>query len=128
MTTARTLPEWVGKTPDSDPPPRVKLRVFQRQGERCNGCKRPLRSGEPKTCDHKKALVNGGENREKNLQILGDACCTPAKDAADVALKSRTYRKSVKHHGFKKPKQWRALPGTRRSGVRKRMDGTVERW
>lgn len=125
--TARTLPEWIGKTPDTDPPPRVKLRVLRSQSDRCAGCKRPLRSGDAKTCDHIKALINGGENRENNLQILGTDCCRPAKDRADVALKSKAYKQAVKDAGFRKPKG-RPMPGSRASGIRKRMDGRVERW
>ena len=71
--------------------------------------------------DHKLALINGGSNREKNLQILGTACCRPAKDRADVAEKSRVYKKAVKHAGFKSRKGWRPMPGTRAMASMLRM-------
>lgn len=123
---SRSIPEWVGKTDDTAVPPRVRLRVLSRFNECCAGCGVSL-IGRPWVCDHKIALINGGENRESNLQPLGDRCCNPKKNAADVAEKSRTYHKRVRHAGLRKPKG-RPLAGTKASGVRKRMNGNVERW
>lgn len=125
---SRTVKEWLGATPDTPVPPRVKLRVFYRGNKCCAGCGRPLTPTDLKICDHIKALINGGENRESNLQTLGAACCNPDKTAADVAEKSAVYKKAVKHQGFKPRSKWRPMPGTRASGIRKRMSGSVERW
>jgi hypothetical protein len=78
------------------------------------------------TCDHIIALINGGENRETNLQILCD-WCDPAKTAADVRQKAKVYRAGSKQfRGFRE--SGRPLPGSRASGIRKRMDGGVEAW
>jgi len=73
--------------------------------------------------DHMVALCNGGEHRESNL--------APAlrekhreKTAADVAEKSIVARKRAKHLGIKKPSRF---PGSRDSGWKKRMDGSVVR-
>ena len=41
----RSVPEWVGRTDDTPVPPRVRLRVLERFGRRCDpthGCGRPL--------------------------------------------------------------------------------------
>jgi 5-methylcytosine-specific restriction endonuclease McrA len=76
-------------------------------------------------CDHKVALVNEGENRESNLQVLC-ALCHLHKTAEDVAEKSRVVRKRLKHLGIRKAKG-RPLPGTKASGLRKRINGRVEK-
>jgi 5-methylcytosine-specific restriction enzyme A len=38
--TGRSIPEWIGKTPDSKIPPRVKLRIWERYEGRCHITKR----------------------------------------------------------------------------------------
>src|SRR5262245_19063985 len=65
----RTIPEWIGATPDTPPPPRVQIRVYLKHHGKCPKRTRPL---QPKSwaCDHIVALINGGENRESNLQPL----------------------------------------------------------
>lgn len=126
MSTARSVAEWIGVTPDTAVPPRVRLRVLENFHHTCAGCTRPIATGDAWTCDHKQALINGGENRERNLQPLC-AWCNPAKNAADVADKSKVYDRKLNHAGIHKAKG-RPMPGTRASGVRRRMDGTVEKW
>ena len=75
--------------------------------------------------DHIKALVNGGEHRESNIQILCEICHLH-KTGSDVAIKSKTYEKRLKHVGIKKKK--RSGFSTNRDGKFKRkMDGTVVR-
>jgi 5-methylcytosine-specific restriction endonuclease McrA len=123
--TGRTVPEWIGATPDAPVPPRVRLRVFQAFGGRCAGCGVRI-VGRAWTCDHKIALINGGENREANLQPLGDACCNPAKNRADVAEKSRVYKKAARHAGVRKTKG-RPMLGTKASGWKQKIDGSWER-
>lgn len=73
--TGRSVPEWIGKTPDTPIPQRVKLRIFERDGKRCQECTRPVGAGRlPFAFDHIRALVNGGEHRETNLQLLCEHC------------------------------------------------------
>lgn len=122
---SRSVSEWRGKTDDEPVPPRVRLRVLYRFDLRCAKCTRFIRPAERWTCDHAKALINGGENREKNLQPL--CCnCDPIKTAHDIAEKSATYGSRLRHHGIKRQTS-RPLPGTKASGWRKKFDGTVER-
>jgi len=123
----RSLPEWIGATQDTPVPPRVRLRVKERAEHRCQNCTRPIVAGERWVADHIVAIVNGGENRERNLQLLCDWCDRNVKTPADVAQKSKEYEIRAKHNGVR-PKQARPLPGTRASGIRRRMDGTVEKW
>lgn len=122
----RSVPEWIGKTPDSPVPPRVRLRVFDRKHGRCHRCWRKIAAGEQWTCEHLKALTNGGENRERNLDVTC-GWCLPIKNAEDVAEKSRVYERRASHVGIRKAKA-RPLPGSKASGIRKRMNGAVERW
>lgn len=63
----RSVDEWVGKTPDEQPPPHVRLRVFRRFNGVCHITKRKIRAGEDWQCDHVVELEDGGANRENNL-------------------------------------------------------------
>lgn len=85
----RSTPEWHGKTDDTPVPERVRQRVAERAGYRCQACGMRVRFGGE--IDHIIALKNGGENRERNLQFL---CAThhKLKTARDVAEKSKVYQ------------------------------------
>lgn len=124
----RSVPEWIAKHDDEKIPNRVKVRVFYRFNGVCQcGCTRKIRFGMKWEADHTVAIGNGGPHRESNLvPLLVD--CHKRKTANDVAIKSKTYRMKSKHIGAKTQPKGRALPGTRASGLRKRMNGTVERW
>ena len=90
---SRATKEWVGKTPDSKIPPRVRLRVFETHNGVCHLSQRKIAAGEPWDCDHKVALINGGEHRESNLApALRDK--HKAKTADDVAEKAKVARKA----------------------------------
>lgn len=94
----RSLPEWIGASDDSPIPPRVRLRVFEAHKGVCYLSGRKIMPGEAWECDHRIALVNGGENRESNLApALKDK--HREKTDADVALKSKLYRVRAKHNG-----------------------------
>jgi len=112
---ARDVSEWIGPRDETAPPPRVKLRIIIRQGDRCAHCNRRLGvAGETIEFDHITALINGGENREGNLQALC-GMCHAAKTREDVAEKSATARKRKKHLGLNRPKRkmpYRKFDGT----------------
>lgn len=121
----RSTPEWIGKTPDTPVPPHVRVRIFDAHGGKCHIAKRKIKPGEPWDLDHIKALINGGENRESNMApALRDK--HREKTAADVAEKSRIYRKRAKDIGVTLRRS-RPMPGSRASGLKRKMDGTVER-
>lgn len=112
---SRAVDEWIGKTDDTAIPTRVRLRVVDRQAGLCASCGRTLgAAGERVEIDHITALINGGENREGNLQALCGLCHAP-KTRADVAEKSRTARRKAKRMGFKQAKRkiaYRRFNGT----------------
>lgn len=122
---SRSTPEWIGASPDAKIPPRVRLRVFERDNGACQcGCTIKIRPGDIWQTDHIIALANGGKNIESNLRTLL-ANHHKIKTAQDVAEKAKVYRKRAKHLGLA-PKG-RPMPGSKASGLRKKMDGTVER-
>lgn len=97
---SRAVPLWIGSSDDAAVPPRVKLRIWEREGGRCWLSGRKIMPGDAWDLDHKLALCNGGRHSEDNL--------APAlrskhreKTAEDVALKSKTARIKAKHLGIK---------------------------
>src|SRR6185295_16188114 len=118
----RSLPEWIGLTPDTKVPIRVRLRVLERDEFRCQcGCGRIILPFDDWQTDHKTALINGGENRETNLVTLLDACHL-RKTAADVAEKSKVYRIKKKYRGLRKPSRFAC---SRSSKYKKKISGEV---
>lgn len=111
--TGRALPEWVGSTPDAKVPPRVRLRIFEREGGRCWLSGRKIMPGDKWQLDHKIALINGGEHREANLFPALDAPHR-AKTNEDLKIKSKVARVRAKHLGVfpksKRPLQGRGFP------------------
>lgn len=117
----RALPEWVGKTDDSRPPPRVRVRIFESHNGVCHISKRKIAPGEPWECEHITAIINGGENRESNM---APALIKPHKEktARDVAIKAKNDRVRKRHLGLRKPSRF---PGSRDSKFKKKISGEV---
>jgi 5-methylcytosine-specific restriction enzyme A len=119
----RKVDEWVGKTPDTKIPPRVKERVFKAHGGRCYLTGREIRPGDLWDIDHIVALVNEGKNVESNLApVLRDA--HRKKTAEDVAMKSKDRRVHQKFIGIQ-PNSKRRLPGGRDSKVKIKIGGQI---
>lgn len=117
----RTVEEWIGKTDDTAPPPRVRIRVFDNAGGRCYICGRKIAAGEYWQCDHVTALVNGGANREDNLRPACRNCCY-RKTAEDVAEKSAV---AETRKAFILPKPLSTFPGGKGSRWKKKLNGQV---
>jgi 5-methylcytosine-specific restriction endonuclease McrA len=101
--TGRSVPEWVGANPDTVPPPRVRVRLFEEKGGRCHRCTRKILVGEYWVCEHLIALINWRAteeaphgNRESNLDLTCRNCIQP-KNAEDVAEKSEVATIRKKH-------------------------------
>lgn len=106
-TPMRAVPEWIGKTPDTPAPPRVRLRVFERHNGICYLSGRKIGAGDKWQLEHPLAIINGGENRESNL---APALVEPHKfkTAEDVKQKAKNDRVRKKHLGIKKQRTIRA--------------------
>lgn len=125
----RAVPEWVGEDPDSKIPEKVQLRIWEREGGRCHLSGRKIRPpADLYDFEHKIALSlwtgEGHGNRESNI-FLALRNKHREKTKLDVAEKARSDRKKKKHLGIKKAK--RPMPGSKASGIKKHMDGTVSR-
>lgn len=97
---SRSVPEWVGKTDDTPIPPRVKLRVFERESGTCHLTGVRIMPGDHWDADHKIPLILGGQHRESNLfPALRKA--HQEKTKAEVAVKSKIAKVRKKHLGIK---------------------------
>jgi 5-methylcytosine-specific restriction endonuclease McrA len=116
----REVPEWIGKTPDTPVPDRVRRRVLERHDHICYLSGIEIRPGDTWEIEHKVALIEGGENRENNL--------APAltkyhkiKTKAEMARKKKNNRVKNKHFGITRPKN--PMPGSRDSKWKKTVNG-----
>lgn len=115
----RTVPEWIGKTDNSMPPPRVKDRIRDRQGNRCAISGVELRPGIKVEYDHIVPLWLDGRNAESNLQaVTSDAHKAKTASEAKVRAKCNAVRK--KHLGIKSEKR-----GGFSDRYRKKLNGDV---
>jgi 5-methylcytosine-specific restriction endonuclease McrA len=106
--TGRSVPEWIGATPDTAIPTRVRLRLWERCGGTCALTGRKLGPGEW-DIDHKKPLADGGEHREANLQIVWRPKHRE-KTAVENSDRAKADRIFAKHHN-QWPKSKRPLKG-----------------
>jgi 5-methylcytosine-specific restriction protein A len=99
----RTVPEWIGATPDTPVPRAVKLRVFHRYQGVCYLSGRKIRPGDKWDAEHVKPLRSAlpGEphlNRESNLApALQDA--HREKTSAENSDGAKADRIWAKHNG-----------------------------
>lgn len=106
---SRSVPEWIGSSPDAKVPPRVRVRIFEREHGVCHLSGRKIAAGEPWELDHVVALTNGGTHSESNLKPALIAK-HKEKTARDVAEKAAVYAKRSKHIGARERKPWPKRP------------------
>jgi len=100
---ARKVVEWIGRTDDSKVPPRVRLRIWEKEHGICHLSGRRILAGEPWELDHVPALINGGQNRESMLfPALKDKHREKTND--DLAEKSKVAAVAKKHVGAERVK------------------------
>lgn len=118
----REVDEWIGKNDDQKVPDKVKIRIWDRYGGRCYLSGRRILAGERWELEHIIALCNGGEHRESNLApALADR--HKDKTRLDLAIKKKITKVRKRHLGLGKSRH--KIPGSKGSGFRKKMDGTV---
>jgi 5-methylcytosine-specific restriction endonuclease McrA len=110
----RAVEEWVATHDDQAVPPRVRLRIFDRDGGFCRLTGRKIMAGDQWDLDHIIALSNGGQHRESNLApVLRSAHREKTKQ--DVKIKAKIARVRKRHLGIKKPRtitRWRKFDGS----------------
>ena len=92
------------------------------ENQRCN---MPLSHGVQ--FDHIDLDANSKDNSLENCAAVCIACHKFKTAKIDIPKAAKTQRQQDKNNGIK-TRKGRPLPGTKASGIRKRMDGTVERW
>lgn len=85
----REVAEWIGRNDDAMPGKLVRDRLSRRQGDCCAHCRNAFGPKRRAHCDHIVALIDGGENRESNLQMLC-ADCHKAKTKTEAADRKHT--------------------------------------
>ncbi len=99
----RTVDEWIGKTDDSAVPDRVKLRIIERQGNKCAITGQAFRAGDKIHYDHRTPLWLGGKNAESNLQAVIDSAHI-AKTKTEATVRAKINRIKAKALGIRKQK------------------------
>lgn len=122
--TKRKVPEWIGKTPDTPTPPRVRLRVFEAHGGKCYLSGRKITPADNWELEHMLALALGGENRETNLApALKDA--HRKKTTEDRKIQAKNERVRRKHIGSDRKKS--KFPTSRGGKFKQKIGGEIER-
>jgi hypothetical protein len=105
-----------------------RAKLFLDKGGKCHRCRRKLRSGENWTAEHVIALQNGGTNADGNWDVTCD-WCLPGKNADDAAIaaKGRAVVVSCYVPRRERQKKGRPMPGTKRSGWKRKMSGELVR-
>lgn len=114
----------------------TKREAWARCGKRCEGlrpnglrCDANLEH-KPKHFDHTIPDAIGGKNDLQNCQVLCVPCHDDKTRKIDIPVIAKSKRVADKYEGIpsRGPKlQGRPIPGSKASGLRKRMNGTVER-
>lgn len=103
-----------------------RTKIFLARNGRCYLCGRQIRDGEKYEIEHPEALDLGGPDDDADLWPVHVAC-HKRKTAADrKQIKKRNDAIDRGYAGRKSTS--RPIPGSRASGIRKRMSGAVERW
>lgn len=92
-----------------------------------DGCGQPFGPHNPPEVHHIVEDWEGGEPVLENAQVLGRKCCHVAITAKATKRRAKADRQQARHLDTK-VRKGPPLPGTRASGIRKRMNGEVERW
>jgi hypothetical protein len=122
------MTEDVGTTPRKPLTPTQRLKLFEAFQGRCVLCDRKIEAGEPWIDEHLRALGLGGTNAAENRGPAHKACAdlkTLGKDG-DLARIAKAKRQKMRHLGIRQRKG-PPIPGSRDSGWKRKIDGTLER-
>lgn len=104
---------------------KVKVAAFERAKGKCEECGAHLFPGNIHY-DHRIPDALGGEATVENCQCLCRACHGSKTAKKDVPQISKAKRVAAKHIGAKKSRS-RPIPGSKASGLKRKVDGTVVR-
>ena len=104
---------------------KVKQAAFERSGGYCESCTAPLSPGHIHY-DHVIPDALGGDPTLDNCACICSACHGRKTSKSDVPRIAKMKRQRSQHIGAKS-KSGPPLPGSRRSGWKRKMDGAIER-
>lgn len=116
---ARTVKEWIGRTDDAMPPKLCRLRIVERQGDKCALTGRPFTLKEKPQFDHITPLWLGGKNCESNLHAIHQDTHN-AKTAAEATVRAKVNANRANDLGIKSKPKSRGFP----KAVKPARDGT----
>lgn len=120
---ARTAPEWIGKTDDAMPGKLVRKRLRDRHSNCCWQCGGAFGPGNGAHCDHVIPLIDGGENRESNLQMLCPKC-HGAKTSAEAKARKKARDIQERHFEARRPSRLSG-PGFRKAPPQRRASKPI---
>ena len=109
---ARSVPEWIGRNDDVMPPKRVFDRLYALQDGKDAITGIPFKPGDRIVRDHKTPLIDGGENRESNLQLITEKT-HKLKTAREAMERAKTRSVQHAHRSYVTAPQPGSLPGSR---------------
>ena len=104
---------------------RDRVRIFNSHNGICHICNGKIQVGERWEVSHPRPLEMGGEDEDSNRAPAHYRChrtLTATQDIPQIAKAKRREARNIGAHRSSRP-----MPGSRASGLRKRMDGTVEK-
>lgn len=102
-----------------------RLALFLAHGGICHICGGKI-VGKLWEVEHVIPLKTGGADDESNMRPAHKVCHA-GKTAVDLGNLAKSKRLEARRHGIR-PRRSNPLPGSKASGLRKRMNGTVEKW
>jgi 5-methylcytosine-specific restriction protein A len=105
---------------------KTKLAAWQRSGGKCEECGRKVGAGLKFEYDHTIPCEIDGTNDLDNCRVLCVGCHAIKTGTVDIPRAAKNRRIAADNAGVK-TRRSRPMPGTKASGLRKRMKGTVER-
>jgi len=107
----------------------TKAKAWEREQGHCQDCGKAIRPGDGPEYDHDKPAFYGGDNSLSNCRVVCRPCHslkTRSHNSHEMPKSRRLIKKGAGLRG--KALRGRPLPGTRASGLRKKMNGDVETW
>ena len=108
---------------------KTKSRRWEHAGGCCESCGKSMRTGDGPEYDHDKPAFYGGGNDFDNCRVLCVSCHSLKTVSYNSHAMPKSRRMIKKAAGLRGKKlKGRPMAGTKASGLRKRMNGEVERW
>lgn len=104
---------------------RDRLRIFEAAHGVCHLCDTKIQPGQAWEVSHPTPLEMGGPDDDTNRFPAHKTCHARETAERDIPTITRAKRRHARHIGAHRSR--RPMPGSKASGLRKRMDGTVER-